>query len=429
MRTIHRFTCGLLLSASLGLAQGSVQEPAQETAQQSATDSLLTWPACVSLTLQHNPELDASRYSVEASESSYQESRNGLSPQVALEQSYGTPTANRDPEWKTSGALNVKLWNKTEIGVIRTAKTLISQAQANLQVTSSQLRFDLRKAFAQVLFAQKDIAASRRILDMRQEESQLVTLRYNSGRESKGNMLRANAQLLQAKTNVTQSLRALRTAQKNLNRRMGLESFTAFRIDGELEAKAPPELPQDERVLLDNRSDIRLQEDIVATNEAVLDQVKASNWPELSAGYSQYLYGFNTLDYGWNILLSYPLFGQGLTRNRYVTSTAKSNLEKARRNLRSARDQAVVDIETSWAEYAGAFDQAGVQRALLEAAIQRNEEANIRYNSGLLTYDNWEIIVSDRIAQEREAIVALLNVVDAEAAWEKALGGQLRADK
>jgi len=93
--------------------------------QATALDSLLTWRQCVSLTLQHNPELDASRYSVEASESSYKESRNGLSPQVALEQSYGTPTGNRDPEWKTSGALNVKLWNKTESGVIRTAKTLI----------------------------------------------------------------------------------------------------------------------------------------------------------------------------------------------------------------------------------------------------------------------------------------------------------------
>jgi outer membrane protein TolC len=411
-----------------GIGCGVVVLVSSAQGQQRSVDSVLTWPECLSLTLRNNPELDASRISVEASESSYKESRNGLSPQVNLDQSYGSPSGSRDSKWTTVGAVNVNLWNRSEYAAIKTAKTLISQAQANLRATSTLVRFNLRRAFAQSVFAQKDIEASRRILDMRMEESQLVTLRYNSGRESKGNMLRANAQLLQAQANAAQSVRNLRTAQRNLNRHMGLEEFVAFRVDSVPDSRPPPELPKDERALLNRRSDIELQENVVATNEAILDQARSSYWPDLSVGYSQFLYGFKQLDYGWNILLSYPLFGRGLTRNRYSVSTAKSNVEKARQNLRSASAQALVDIETSWSEYVGSFEQAGVQRALLEAARQRNEEANIRYNSGLLTYDNWEIIVSDRIAQERESILAQLNVANAEAAWERDLGEELKAE-
>jgi len=109
----------------------------------------------------------------------------------------------------------------------------------------------------------------------------------------------------------------------------------------------------------------------------------------------------------------------------YAISIAKSNLEKAKQDLRSAREQAILDIETSWSNLTGSLDQSKVQTALLEAARQRNDEANIRYESGLLTYDGWEIIVSDRVGLERSAIQAQLNVAIAEATWEKALGKQL----
>ena len=86
------------------------------------------------------------------------------------------------------------------------------------------------------------------------------------------------------------------------------------------------------------------------------------------------------------------------------------------------RDAAIADLETSWSSYAGSVDQVSVQHALLDAARQRNEEADVRYASGLLTYDSWEIIASDRISSERQAVNADLNSVVNEAAWQRSLG-------
>lgn len=74
-----------------------------------------------------------------------------------------------------------------------------------------------------------------------------------------------------------------------------------------------------------------------------------------------------------------------------------------------------------WSAYATASENATVQAALLAAARQRNEEADVRYNSGFLTYDSWEIIVTDCVSQGREAIQSRFTAATAQAVWENAL--------
>ena len=119
------------------------------------------------------------------------------------------------------------------------------------------------------------------------------------------------------------------------------------------------------------------------------------------------------------------MFGGGPTAAYYAVSAAGKNVSRAEQDLRAARAQAFVDLENSWSSYSGAFDQVEVQRALLEAARQRNDEADVRYASGLMAYDNWEIIASDRIDGERRALSSQLNAVVAQAGWEKAIGREL----
>ena len=123
--------------------------------------------------------------------------------------------------------------------------------------------------------------------------------------------------------------------------------------------------------------------------------------------------------------MSYPLFGGGPTSAYYNTKSAKRGLDKAEQDLRAVRDAAIVDLETSWAAYANALDQFQFQEVKLESARQRNVEAEIRYASGLITYDNWEVIVAEWVSAEQQAKQAQLNAVTTQAAWEKSLGKAL----
>jgi outer membrane protein TolC len=157
-------------------------------------------------------------------------------------------------------------------------------------------------------------------------------------------------------------------------------------------------------------------------------------WPALSASFSRSVTDDKEFpsarnSWSWSGLLSLPIFGGGPTAATYSVSAAERDLLKARENLRSARAEALSDIESSWSSFAGAVDQVKVASALLEAARQRNDEADISYNAGLLTYDNWEIIASDRINSERTAVQARLSAVTAEAAWEKSVGKLLGENK
>ena len=407
----------------IGLALGVIAISVSSGFSQSLPKDSLTWRDCVALALRNNPDLASSRYALEASQSAYSRTRNGLAPKLALDHGYRVPaTTSNGSNWQTRASINVNLWEKTDRADIATSKTLVSQAEAGQREASTQVRYDLRKAFTQLLFVRKNIDVSQRIVAMRQDEAQLVTLRYNSGRESKGSMLRAKAQLLQAQADLSQSFRDMRIAQQALNRQLGLDTPSDFQAKDSLEPSPPGEPPKDGQTLIENRPDVLVERSVMRTAEANLDIARSDYWPTLSAGYTQFLDGYTELQNSWNVVLSYPLFGQGPTNTRYAILAAKSNLEKAKQDLRAVREQALVDLETAWSGYASSFDQSKVQAALLEAARQRNDEANIRYNSGLMTYDNWEIIASERISLEREAIQAQANVLVAEAAWQKSLG-------
>lgn len=404
-------------------------------AQSPGTNTVLTWSDCVGIAVKNNPDLASSRYALAASQSSYKGSYNGVMPQVSLSNSYnsnsggGSGTGGSD-SWQAQASVSMNLFNKSAIQSIKIAQAAQAQQEANLRQSSASLRFNLRKAFAQLLYAQQNIEVSRNIVAMRRDEAQLVNLRYDSGRESKGNMLRANAQLYQAQAELAQSERDLRTAQIALNRQLGRDDFSAITATGTLDTPAAPDTPtlQTEEALMGHRPDVLLQKAVVQGAEASLGQAQSPLWPSLTASYSYSGSGpseLPPLHSGWGLSLSYPLFGGGPTSAYYAVTTAKNNLERSKQDLRSVRDAAVLDLETSWSGFAGSIDQARVQASLLDAARQRNDEATIRYDSGLMTYDNWEIIVSDRVNQERLAVQSRLNATVAEATWAKALGKQI----
>ena len=394
------------------------------------TDSLLTWPDCVSIASRNNPDLAAARNSLESSRASYNGSCNGLYPQITLSNSY-SGSASGSENWQAGGSVRLNVFNLSQIYGIKASQFFMAQAEANLRQTSANIRYNLCSAFAQLFFAQKNIEVSQNIVDMRQKEAQLVTLRYNSGTSFKGDMLRANAQLMQAKADSTQSIRDLRTAQRVLNRQLGLDEFTVISVTSTLDIQEPGDLPKDEQSLVNSRPDVVSQYAKVESAQASLDQSKSVLWPNLSANYSQSSSGvsesdsFSSFHPSWGLTLSYPLFGGGPTAAYYAISVAKNNLEKEKQNLRSVRDQAVVDIETAWSNFLNVINRSKVQSELLMAARTRYDEANIRYNSGLMSYDSWEIISSDRVSQEHQAIQAQLNALVAEASWAKALGKQL----
>lgn len=394
------------------------------------TETPLTWIECVAIALRQNPDLASAREGKAASTYAYRGSYNGVLPSVTFSNSYSGSNNTNASLWQTQASANLNVIDASAIAGIRSASAQLSQADARQRLASAQLRLDLRRAFLRRLFDDKDIEVSRNIEELRKKSAALVALRYQSGRESKGNQLRAEAQFIQATAELAQAHRRIRADQRALYRQLGLGEVDDRPVSGLLEVADPPALPSSLRDIVDQRPDVLLQEAGMKVAQADVKRAQSPLWPTVTAGYTRFRRGeseFPSDESGWNFrgLLEYPLFGGGLTSTYYAVSTAQRNLEQAKQEERSVRDQAMADLESAWSAYATAADNARVQTALLAAARQRNAEADVRYNSGLLTYDNWEIIATDRVNQERQSIQAQLAVATAQAVWENALGKTL----
>ncbi|MBL8023188.1 MAG: TolC family protein [Elusimicrobia bacterium] len=390
------------------------------------TDVPLSWEECVALALRHNPDLASSRAGKEAKVSSYRESFNGFLPGFALSNSYADSQREGAGLWEAQLSANLSLWDASRVAEIRSASALVSQAEARQKQASAQLRYDLRTAFLRRVFDGKDIDVSHTIQEIRKKSAELVTLRYESGRESNGNKLRAEAQSLEAAADLAQAHRRARADQRTLYRYLGLPSVNERPVVGSLDTRAPPDFPTVEQ-RVDGRPDVLLQKISITLQESEVARSRSALWPTLSTHYTRFRTGaheFPREDTGWTWsgVLNYPLFSGGPTAVLHGITASKKNLEKAQWDYHSVRNQAMVQMETAWSAYAGATEQARVQEALRAAARQRNDEADVRYTSGLLAYDNWEIIVSDRVNQERKAIQAQLTAAVAQATWESAIG-------
>ncbi len=80
---------------------------------------------------------------------------------------------------------------------------------------------------------------------------------------------------------------------------------------------------------------------------------------------------------------------------------------------------------SAWSGYAKAQDQVTIQRALLDAAFQQDQEYTILYQGGLYTYQQWILVVQSYVGDEISYLQAEQSLIDAEAQWRFASGEKL----
>jgi outer membrane protein TolC len=278
------------------------------------------------------------------------------------------------------------------------------------------------------VYAQDQVRISEEILALRERNAKLVALRYASGRESLGDKLQVEAQLEEAGTNVSAARRNLLTARTALAGRIGLTATGDGPVaSGELAISDPPSSPPDVGVLLPELPAIQAARAQTRLSELSLSESRVRLWPTLSASYSRGRSGPNEFPDGplsWSAggSLSWPLFSSGVASLPFAWTAASRQLAQAKESARSTEAQETNGLQSAWASFAAAADTVRVQKAYLAAAEQRNREADIRYSSGLLSFENWEQIVTDFVNYKRSALRTRRDAVVAEAGWHEALG-------
>ncbi len=260
------------------------------------------------------------------------------------------------------------------------------------------------------------------IASRRQDNVQLIELRFEGGREPKGSFLRSRALYLQADFEVMQAERAVRVAQRQLARVLGRRQtdrvavgvlpvalpgappdFLALALEAPVRAEAAAQARAAQAGVAVARSE--LFPDVSATGTFGR---QGSHWPpgqeEWSAG----------------LVLSYPFWPGG--KNLFDVKSAQAEARRTQDVLRSTEDQTALTLEQTFAAWQDAVQRATVQRAVVDTSAVRAETARGQYALGLLSYQDWDTIENTLVADQKVALVDDRDALVADATWEQTQG-------
>jgi len=392
--------------------------------------TVLSWEACVQEAAAGNPELRAARASLEAAGYTAEGAYSGYLPQLSAGAGYtdtsgsAASTTTSDTTYSTSVSLSQNLF----AGFQDRAK--IAQGAANREVAAAglaaakaKLSQDLKSAFVGLRYAQDNVILTENIAHRREENLRLVELRFESGNENKGSYLLTKASLAQARYDNLQAQQNLASAQAQLDRVLGRGETGGLEVRGDIPLSEPGKAP-DFRELARQVPDYQQAAAQQKSAEAGVTLARSGLYPSLNLSGSVGRTGDNWYPDGTHrsvgLNLNVPLYSGG--RDYYATKSAVSSLEAAASNTDTAEHQLAVRLKQTHASYVESVEKLKVDQAFLDASMTRADIARTKYNNGLMTFENWDIIENDLIQRQKSFLQSQRDRVVAEAAWEQAQG-------
>lgn len=394
-------------------------------------NEVLTWNDCIRETLTNNPDLVSAQAQLEQTVADKDITQSTALPQINtnLTANKSKVTGNDTIEtysYSISGKQLLFDGNKTS-NAIKNARENITAEQYNYLVTSSNIRENLKTKFAELLRAQELISLTKAIAERREQNLKLIELRYEAGREHKGSLLTAQADLANAEFEVKQALRTLSLTQTEMIKAIGWQHIEPIEVSGNflvnnLETKKP-----DFESLADMTPLLKALISKKDASQFNLNSKKSDFLPELylnsSAGQNGSDWPVDNNEWMFGLSISFPLFEGG---NRIAqVSKAQAQLTQAAAVEQSGRNSVLITLEQTWALFQDTFEIVSVQEKFVQAAEERAKIAKAQYSSGLITFDDWIIIEDNLVDAKKSYLNAQANVLIAQAQWVQAKGGVL----
>lgn len=391
-KVLHLFLAVILSSITLA---------AQETPAE------LSFEECARQALLNNPGLRAKKASLDQSKYLYSAAYNDHLPKINLSNSVsrsggdGQTPSNR---WRMGVSASEPIFNLKTVSSIKNSKLNYEKALNDYRAESAGLRQSLHSAFLNLLLAQEKTQTYKKVMALREQNSKLIHLKYESGMESKGNMMYAAALYEISKADASKAERALNAARRELLRTIGAPDDTNVRAKGEiklpqytLDRSAAAELAgKSPQVLALEKSRQIYKERMLTARYDALPTISASQSMDWS-GPSEFP---QSRSWALGLTLSLPLFSNGPTYFYTNTKAAAAALKSAEESLKELKHSITNDILSNYDDFLNALETAAANSAVLAANEQRYSESQIKYMAGKLSFLDLED-VEQRLVDSR----------------------------
>lgn len=389
----------------------------------------LTWQDCIDMANKTNSALVMAKQDLKIAEYDYNVILNKYYPSVNFRYGF-TRSGNGHTGNNWSASLNASqtIYNFQSNAQIHSQKATINRTVAQLTKSSADVYFSIRQAFLQMCYAQENITLLENIYNMRKQSADIVRLQYEGGKESKGNMLRAQAQKQSAYVNVSNAKRDLAVARRALAQNLGTELSSVCLVDYKLE-----EVDDNTKIDVDNAvancPDVILSSSSVEITRYSIDSTKGNLYPNISASASIGVSDENnpippadSKNWSVGVALNYPILSGGITSTLNSVKAANTALEKAQESYKQTILTTKTSLEEVLADIERTKDNIEIYRMFLEAATQRQKEATIKYRAGTMEFQTWQDIEQEYVNNQMSHLSALHNYNLALAKRDKLLG-------
>jgi len=397
-------------------------------------DAVLTLQQCIDIALKNHPALNASAGTIRQSESKIGQARSGFYPQITFQAGYSrvgpAPTSLRsDPYNYYSNTLNLnqtlfdfgKTWTQVDIAKLNKEST-----EADFQDVTASIILGVKDTYYSFLKAKMSQTVAVETENQFQQHYEVAKTFFETGKSSKIDVTSAEVNLSNARIQLIYAQNALRIAQVNLNKAMGVVSAPQYDVQEEFHLELTNILLESALAqAYENRPDLA---SITRKKDAMEKNVnlqKIGYLPVLSGNAAYGYAGEDTsMDKSWNVgvALTFPLF-TGLS-TKYAVEEARANLDIARANEESLKQKIYLEVESAWLKRKEAFERIEVGRIIVRQAEESLELARGRYATGVGS----SIEITDAMIKLNNAKMTYINALSdfsfAQASLEKAIGAK-----
>jgi len=392
-RALIRIAVPLLALAAIGGAARAADNAAVPPAPSS--EGSVTWSLAdvTSTALKNHPLILQSDADVAAAVARKGQAQSAWYPSIDLSTGYArlrafSSSSNQSATTSSEfarGDLNWTLYDFGRTGAsVDRADANAAISRANAATTREDVAFVATVAFYNVLRAEKTLEFQRE--NLRQQESlyRQASAFYEAGVRAKIDVVRAEANLYDARAQLSQAGNGLRVARITLLQRIGVDGPAEFRLSGALPEVSLPGTLQDwvaeaER----NRPELRALVEKERAAAESLRLARAEYLPYLT-GTAGYGYGAEEpplqQNYQLSATLTYPLFSGFLTREQ--AKEASATISSARYEFIETKRRVRLQVEVSAYSVQEAQERLSARKKQRDASEENLRLATARYEVG-----------------------------------------------
>jgi len=366
----------------------------------------LTIEDAVNIAINNNPIILSKKHRVEAAEGKIKQAQLLPNPEIDL-LAEEIPTE----EIGLNQSQNmVSLSQKLEIGGKRGLRTDVAKKEKNILSLEAQtaiwnITAQTKKAFFDLLTAQNELNLAKKTVEIAANSKNLSDKKFKAGDIPKLEVLKAEVELSNAKTNVVEAERNVLNATKRLQTVMGTTGMPLQKLVPVPVTDAPLlKLGKLEELLLENYPDLQAQKSNVTLSLLKVKEAKRKIIPDVdvSIGYKRLsAIDEDTIQAG--ISLPLPFFN----RNQGNIIEAEKLSHKAKDDEAAARNELLLQLDNAYSMYASTRE---LVRSFIDTIVPQAEESLKMSKQG---YEHGEFDFLEVLDAQRTLVTANVSYLKA----------------